>query len=296
MSDTSTLLRLVDGKAAVRIEPAYYRGLDGFRVIVDVGGGRIPADTVTEFRPEVNEAVQVLFVDGKPYMLGPTVPKPGEGTVLTAPAGGFVNVATDIGNFSCTYPNGATLSSGQKVKLYWSSGPHVISVMSNTPVAPIDPGPGGTPGQQRSQVFTAITAGSWQLNGSRWIDGEPRASNGYLGAWHYGTKMADTIPAGAINGRIEVFIRYAERFGNAPVFALHNQPSRGGAPGFSGDVAWAPPEGWQPLPDAVQALYFNSLKAGGGAFGIGLNHGGQNRFMSLGADPQSGALRISWFS
>lgn len=293
MNDTTTLLRLIDNKSNVHIELGTYVGLSFPRVLVDVGGGRIPAEVATEYRPEINEQVQVLFIDGKPYMLGPAIPKPAEGTVLSSGTN-VLNIQTDIGTVTAPYPFGMTgLTAGVTVKLMWSSGPFVIARMSTSPppaVAPPTPGGGGGP---RQQVFTATQAGSWQTNGSRWI-ANPRASNGYLGAWHYGTKIRDTIPGNATNPVIEVYINYTQRSGNPPNFALHNHASQGGSPALFSSTAWDPAEGWQRLPSSIEGAWFDSLKGGGNALGIGLDHGGQNIFASLSEDPSSGALRISW--
>lgn len=299
MDEAQTLLRLIKGKSTVRVELGYFRGLDLPRVIVDVGGGRIPADTASAYLPEVNEQVQVLFIDGKPWMLGPAVPKPGEGVVVTVSAG-LATVQTDVGQVIAPFPLGAALTSGDQVKLYWSQGPFIIARMSTAPAAPPAPAPAAPAGGNRQQVFTAIQAGAWQTAGGRWSSDQPRASNGYLGAWHYGTKIADTIPAAAqmpastATPAVEVFIRFASKFGNPPNFALHAQAARAGAPVLTSSFPWDVVDGWNRLPSAQEALFFNSLKAGGGALGIGLNHGGVNRFASLGEDPQSGALRITW--
>lgn len=292
MDDTTTLLKLIDGKSNVRIELGTFVGLSDFRVLVDVGGGRIPAEVATAYRPEVNEQVQVLFVDGRPYMLGPAIPKPGEGTVQST-AGNLINVQTDIGVVQAPFPSGSTFTAGTQVKLYWSQGPYILSRMSTSPPPPAPPPNPGGGGGPRQQVFTAIQAGSWQTNGSRWI-ANPRASNGYLGAWHYGTKIRDTIPGNATNPVIEIYINYTQRSGNPPNFALHNQATQGGSPSLFGSTAWDAPEGWQRLPSSLEGVWFDSLKGGGNALGVGLDHGGQNIFASLTDDPSSGALRISW--
>jgi hypothetical protein len=293
MDDTRTLLRLIDGKSNVRVELGYYRALEYPRVIVDVGGGRIPAETATDYRPEINEQVQILFIDGKPWMLGPAVPKPGEGVIVTI-AGDIANVQTDIGVIQAPFPHDAGLTSGNQVKLYWSQGPYILSRMSTSPEPPVDPGAGGGGAAARQTVFTATRSGAWQVSGGRWSSDEPRASNGYLGAWHYGTKIRDTIPGNATNPVIEVYIRYASKFGNAPNFALHNQASRGGAPSLFSEFAWNVSDGWNRVPSSVEGAWFDSLKGGGNALGIGLKQGGVNRFASVGADPLSGAIRISY--
>lgn len=299
MDDSESLLRLIAGKSNVRIELGYYRALDYPRVIVDVGGGRIPAETATDYRPEINEQVQVLFIDGKPWMLGPAIPKPGEGVIVTV-SGDIANVQTDIGIIQAPFPHDAGLTSGEQVKLFWSQGPYILSRMSTSPEPQVDPGAPVTVGGTKQQVFMAVQAGSWQSAGGRWSSDEPRASNGYLGAWHFGTKIPDTIPAGALlpadpkTPGVEVFIRHASKFGNPPVFALHSQALQAGAPDTAASFAWAVVDGWNRIPAPHEVTFFNALKAGGGKLGISLNHGGVNRFASLGADPQSGAIRITY--
>lgn len=298
MDDSQALLKLIAGKSNARVELGYYRGVDFPRVTVDVGGGRIPAESATTFEPEINEQVQILFVDGKPWMLGPAVPKPHEGTVVTV-SGDFATVMTDLGEVVAPFPFGATLTSGEQVKLLWAGGPFIVARMSATPEPEVDPGADAAPSTTRQETFTAVQAGSFQLNGGRWSSPEPRASNGYLGAWFFGTKIRDTVPASARmpgdgSAAVEVFIRSTSRFGNAPVFAMHSQPSAGGAPDLSSGFAWNVGEGWNRLPASVEGTYFNALKGGGPALGIGLQHGGVNRFASLGADPQSGAIRITY--
>lgn len=292
--DVTALLRLISGKSSVRVDLGFFRGFDGARATIDAGGGRIPAEMATDFEPEVNEQVQILWVDGKPFVLGAARPKPATGVVFTSPAGGMVVVDTDAGQITAPYNNDIALSSGMQVRIHWGGGPYVMSVMSTQPVAPVDPGAGGSGGGTKVEAFGAIQSGSWQLNGSKWSTTEPRASNGYLGAWHYGSKIRDTIPASAELVSLEVFVAYASKFGNPPNFALHDQGSQAGAPNLTSSFPWAVTDGWNSMPPAQAAVFFAALKAGGGSVGIGLDHGGQNRFKSIGEEPQSGKIRITY--
>jgi hypothetical protein len=293
MSEAQKILELAGSGSKVSMMLGYFRGLDGMRATVDVGGGRIPADVTSAYLPEINDPVQVLFIDDKPYMLGSAVPKPGNGEV-TAVDGDLATVSTSLGDVIADYPDGLLVAPGDFVKLFWSEGPFILNVRSTTPEPPPVPDPPTGGVTTRQEKFTAIQAGAWQLNGSRWSSDQPRASDGYLGAWHYGTKIADTITAAAELDSIEVYIRYASRLGNPPNFALHSQPTRGGAPDLSDSFPWAVTDGWNRMPDAQAATFFAALKAGGNKRGIGLNHGGVNRFASLNEDNESGALRITF--
>jgi hypothetical protein len=296
MDDSQYLLTLISDKTKTAVELGNFRGLDGNRAVVDVGGGRIPAEFATAYLPEVNDAVQVLFIDGKPYLLGSALPKPGEGEVVSV-EGNIAVLSTEVGEVRSPYPAGLLVVPGDVVKLMWSDGPFVLDVMSTSPPRPTPPGPPSEGGQDRNETFTALgSSGSWQINGSRWSSDQPRASDGYLGAWFYGSKIADTIPAGAVLKSIDVYFRYASKFGSPPNVGLHSQTDRGGAPDVTDQFGWAVSDGWNAVPADKRDLFFNGLKAGGGKRGIGLRHGGVNRFASVGEDALSGAIRISWIS
>jgi hypothetical protein len=295
MDDATFLLGLIAGKSKVTVELGEFQGLEGTRALIDVGGGRIPVEVATAYRPMQGEPVQVLFVDGKPFMLGSALPRPGNGVVVSVD-GDLATVDTDQGPVVADYPDGLLVAPGDFVKLYWSDGPFVLQVRSTTPDDPVIPPPPDEGPQTRQETFTAVQSGSWQLNGSRWSTGEPRASDGYLGAWHFGSKMRDTIPAGATLVSVELFFRYVSRFGNPPNVGLHSQLSQGGAPDVFDAFPWAVADGWNTVPADHAQTWFDALKSGGSKAGVVLNHGGVNRFAAVGAEPQSGAVRVTWTS
>lgn len=295
MDDAKYVLDLLSDKTKAAVELGNYRGLDGNRAVVDVGGGRIPAEFATQYLPEVNDPVQVLFVAGRPYLLGSALPKPGEGEVVSV-EGNLATLSTILGEVTAPYPAGLLVVPGDVVKLLWSDGPFVLDVMSTSPPRPLPPAPPSGGASQHLETFTAVQAGSWQLNGSRWSADQPRASDGFLGAWHYGTKLADTVPAGAVLQSMEIYFKSVSRFGNPPNVGLHSQATRGGAPDVTDQFAWDVVDGWNAVPDAHRGRFFDALKAGGDKRGVGLLHGGVNRFASLGDDPQSGAIRLSYIS
>ena len=266
---------------------------DGVRAMVDFGGGRVPAD-FAGYLPAVNESVFILRVDGALTIIGPTTMKPDQGTVVTAPTDDRVTVSTDIGDVSCIYPSGLTLSSGQQVKLFWQGDfGFVLDVMSTTPDPPAPPpAPEPPPSSGGSQIFTAIQSGSH--NGSRWYTGQVISADSSLGIWAYGTKIRDTIPAGVTTKTLEIWISIAQVNVGAPInFAAHGYGTvdNAPAPSFATSFAATPGgSGWLSLDPNLG----NFLNAGGGYLGVGVNHGGWWFLNDLNADSMSGALRITW--
>jgi hypothetical protein len=289
MDQTSVLLKLIGDKSRVQMVRGYYRGLDdGLRVLVDFDQGRVPAHPMTSYRPAINEPVWVMVVDNVAYLVGPTRPLPPEGVVVSVD-GGLVAVSTDIGNFEATFPSGEVLTGGQLVKLFWSGEkPHVLSVMS-TAVDEATPGGGGlTVLSDRTETFTAVSSGSF---GSSWWTSQVWSHPDHVGAWFFGSKIADTIPASASILSVEVFISAVAISGAAANFATHTSTSQpAGTPTFSATTAVAPAAGWVTLPVA----FGNRLRAGGGGFGVGVVHGGSHKFHGVNVDPMSGALRIGY--
>lgn len=265
--------------------PGTFISTDGVRAVVDVGGGRIPAD-LTGYLPEVNEAVWVLFINGVALVLGPTTPRPGRGTITGAPSGNLVPVSTIAGNFALPYASGLSLSAGQVVKIVWNDGGFVTAVMSTSPPPGTAGGDPGTGGADQIQVFTAIDSGSYD---SRWWTGQVYSSDSNIGAWFYGTKIADTIPDGAAIVSVEIYISPVQILYAPPNIGVHGSPTKpGGSVGVSSATPISVAAGWIGLPNS----FGDYLKANYG--GIGIAHGGYSIFNSLAADAQSGALRIHW--
>jgi len=288
MSDV--LLKLLAEKSRVIPRVGRYVGFDSGQALVDLGNERFPAAFTGGFVPQINDAVHVWSVDGVMFLIGPTVAKPGVGTVLTV-SGSNANVSTDFGTFSMPFM-GATPTSGDTVGISWSTSPW-CGKLSSTPVTPVPPpDPGGGGSTVRTETFRAVDAGSTDRGSARWWQAQPWASNTTFGAWFYGTQIKDTIPAGATFVSLEMYASWQQRSGGAPRFALHNLFTKSGLPTFGAYTEWAPGAGWQTPPMA--AAWFAALKAGGASAGVGLNQGGFNKFSSLAQDGLSGALRISW--
>lgn len=288
MDDVSAIQDLLDAKTKVTVWPARFVGIDSNGVLCDISNGdstgRVPAQVWTSYRPEVGESVNVIAVDGTFYLVGPATLKPAEGTITSVGAS-TVNVSTDVGLVTASINNGATLSAGQVVKLYWSNGAHVIGALTAPPVAPLPPDPPQPSRSQHVDVFTAVDAGSF--SGGRWWQPQVWASDSTLGAFFYGSKIRDSLQSADVS-KVELYVNYAQRFGAIPNVGTHPHDSKpAGGPSISNVQGLNLQPGWNDLPAAWGVYLARNVG------GIGFVHGGYNKLRSLAEDAQSGALRIT---
>jgi hypothetical protein len=255
--------------------------------LVDISGNRVPATTGTSWLPEVNEVVWVWVVGDRFFIMGPAAIKPDQGVVQSVTSG-LVTLTSSLGTTVVAPYDGTTPSAGQSMKLLWHGGPFAM-LMSTSPAGGTPPAPSGGGGVAHADEFAAGDAGSY--GSGRWWTPQVYASDNNLGAWFYGTTIADTIPASAVISKVEIYVSAQQISGAAPNFAVHGYATKpGGSPSLStvGAVGIGG-TGWVTLPTSVG----NALKHGGTAYGVGLNHGGYNILSSLAQDGYSGRLRIS---
>lgn len=287
MTDSRQILELLAGTSKVKPYIGTFVSTTGTEIIVDTGGGRTTVKPATAYRPEVNEPVVLAFIDGVPYMLGPSVSKPGIGTVSSV-AGGLATVGTDIGNVTATFNSGQTLSAGQKVKLFWSDGAHIIGVIGTTrPVVTPPDGPSEV-ATAHVDTFTALDAGSgFTGSWTGWWQDQVWATDATVGAWFYGSKITDTLADATVQS-VELFVSAAQLSG-VPNFGLHTYGSKPSAQPIITDATPTPVKdgAWVQLPLTFGA----ALTSGVG--GIGVLHGGLSKFKSLAQDPASGRLRFT---
>lgn len=279
---------LNQGGDGARLLQAGFVSADTTGAWVDVQGARVPAAMGTDFLPEVGEIVNVWNIGDRYLIMGPAAVKPDVGTVQSV-TGGFVTLLTSIGTtVTCPYDGSAvTPSAGQQMKLMWRNG--AFAMLMSTSPPPVTPPPAPVAGASaHTDVFTTIDAGSY--GSGRWWTGEVWASDSNLGAWWYGSKINDTIPSGAVIQKVEIFVPGGTQIsGSNPNFALHGDQSKpGGAPGLTTVASPSIAPGWVSLPNSVG----DALKAGGGSWGVGVNHGGYNIFPSRAQDGDTGKLRI----
>jgi hypothetical protein len=253
---------------------------------VDVQGNRLTSVNVASaWRPVANDKVAVLLVGQIAYMVGPGWSPPPIGTVKSVTSSA-VTLSTDQGDVVATYTQGQTLNVGVVVKLYWSGGAHVVGVIA-TPAVPVPPPPPATGGATAHQdKFTVLDAGTWNAS-SGWWQAQVWSSDTTIGAWFYGSKIADTIRGGKVS-RVQIYLPIASGYGNRPTLGTHPYGGKpGGTPTVSDAVAVpVGGSGWYDLPVAFGQYLASNVG------GIGTNHGGFWKFASRAADAQTGALLI----
>lgn len=291
MGEAETILRLLSEGSKVKVVVGEYRGREpgGMRALVDFEGGRVPVQPAAAITPVVNDSVWVLIVDGLALMLGTTIMKPGEGTVVTV-AVDSITVDTVIGQVTATYDAGAPISAGNIVKLLWNEGCHVVGVKAGSVPPPIPPPAPGAGGGRVTQTFTAVDSGSHR-SANGWWTNDVWASSSNRGLWFYGTKIKDTIPATAKIIAAEIYVPNPKNLTGARNFSYHGYASRpAGAPTVTTVTTLAGTSGWVPIPTSI----VDFLKANVG--GVGFNTGGENTWPGVQSDGQSGALRITYDS
>jgi len=290
-SDASVILEKINAKSRVTPLAGTFVSYDVDGVVVDVGDGRMAAALGSGYLPGPGESVLVWFVDGIPYVMGPSTPRPHSGTV-TAVGSGLATLSTAVGVFGPMPYSGSAPTVGQVMRIMWHGGPLAIAATPPEGTA-APPAPGGGQAVSHVDTFAAIETGTWNTGGGdvagSKLNAEVWASNTTIGFWFYGTKIPDTIPASAVIQRVQLYVAARQIYGGSPVFTVHDNPTGPGDLLAGGTAVAVRNYDWIDLPVAIG----NTLKRGGGGFGVGTRHGGYNIFKSLAADGQSGALRIT---
>ena len=298
MSDVDALLRLVDGKSAVKVRQGQFVGLDGTHAVVDVGAQRSLASFWDGWSiPGINDTVNVLTVDGQSFMVGGVLPRPGVGVVATV-GDPKVTVTTEVGVISMTYA-GEAPTSGDVVGIVWPGlgEPWCIKLATS----PEEPAPAPNPGagvgaKVQTVTFKATDTGSVAKGSGSWWQSRPWNSPSNYGCWFYGTAIRDTIPDDAQMLGFEMYLSWAARRWMGTLrWGLHDLSVKSGAPRVEGQAAWDPGRdaGWFTPPWAAD--WFTAL-ARGTWYGIALNAAGSGKeeAKSRAEDPFTGALRIKW--
>lgn len=290
MDKTDKILDLLSQKSKADFLTGKFAGLDGARVLIDFGSGVVPLESATEYRPVINELVQILRVDGKMLMLGTSQSKPGQGTVLEVD-GDFAVIDTDIGEVRAPFPFGVVLAADDIVKLMWQDGPFVVALMSTNPPPEVpDGGSSGSGAIKTSDPFTATWSYQWSHAYNKRQSNYPRASDTVSGAWGYGTKINDNIPDTSTRLKTEIYLPLISAAG-ACFIGVHDYPNEPGA--WTGIAAEVPlvnrGTGWVEIPNAF-GDWLSVHNAG-----IAVRSGdGDTRWVGFPDDALSGAIRITY--
>lgn len=261
-------------------------GSDG-SVLIDFGQGAVSCLSAGFFEPLPGDSVRCLQVGPSTVMIGPARPRSAIGTIT---ATGTPLLTVDVAGESFQLPyllSFTPRNNGDIVLIDWSSGGVVVGEVSAAPAGSYDPG-GSTPGTYTAD-FLASDSGSYQ-SGSWWTN-QVWCSDSNIGAWFYGTAIADTIPDAATITRVQLYVpEFYNGFpGSLATVGLHGLSSKAGAPGISSAVTISDGSGMKDLP----ASFGDALKTGS-SYGVGTNHGGYHKYYGRFEDALSGLLRIDW--
>lgn len=253
-------------------------------VQIDFGQGEVTVLSAINYQPLPGIAVRCLRYKGGAILLGESNPIAILGTV-TATGTPLLTVETSAGEKQLPYLVSYTPRTiGDIVVIF---GGYVLGEPSAALGANYTP---ETPAASSYSVdFRADDSGSYF--GSSWWTNDVRCSDGNIGAWFYGSTIANTIPDAATITRVQIYINeYYNQFPSSlATIGLHTLETKSGAPTVTDTVTISAGSGWKDLP----ASFGDALKTGAKK-GAGTNEGGFHKFRSRAADADSGLLRIDW--
>lgn len=268
---------------------------DNGTVMVDFGEGPVQVYSAGFYTPLPGEWVRMLKVDGFTMMLGPVVPKSVYGRVTATGVPKLTVLLPDsssvqLGYVSSSYPSPVV---NDDVLINWGNGGIVVGKVTAVPASdylPPIPG-GGNSGTPRSGAvdFRASDSGTWNTDGS-YFNRDVWCSSTTVGAWFYGSQIADTIPDAATITLVRLYTpEFDDRFPSSlATIGLHTSQAAG-FPTVTSAVQIPNGADFKTLPNS----FGDALKTGA-AWGVGTNHGGWHRYTSRQQSAQSGLLHIEW--
>lgn len=287
MSSGDHLARALEQLGPVELPVAtFIEAKDDGTVQVDFGAGPVTVYSAGSFEPLPGTSVRCIRVKSGALMVGPARPVSSIGTV-TATGSPTITVTTSIGSMQLPYVTSYTPAVFDQVLIDWASGGIVIGKPTAVPSADYTPEAGET--STYTADFRASDSGSYQ-SGSWWTE-DVYCSASNIGAWFYGTAIADTIPDAATIAQAQVYVPeyYNEFPASLATIGLHDLATKTGAPTVTDAVEISAGTGWKTLPIA----FGDALKTGTKK-GLGTDHGGYHKWRSRTADADSGLLRIEW--
>lgn len=269
----------------VRSKLAVFVERIGLKVRVNVGLTSVIVPFVGMYLPPPGHPVQMDYRDNEWVVSGPAAPLPGVGKI-TATGTPLASVLAWGTTYQLPYRSSYAPTIGDDVTITWSADGGIIE--SKVTATSLSTGPGANPGGGTQTFhpdpFTAVDSGSLRF-GSWWTN-DVYASDNNIGAWFYGTKVADTIPDSAVILSARIYLPARQVQGFKPNLGYHNSAAKpGGALSILSAAALAVASGWVDISPG----YVDAIKAGGG---IGLNHGGYNIYRGTASDGFSGALDV----
>lgn len=286
--------RITDQVGAIQpvvAKTAIFISRNGFKALVNTGESSVVLPFVGMHLPPSGHPVQLELRAGQMVVTGPARPLPGIGKI-TATGSPKATVAAWGVSYVLAYRAGYTPVVDDDVEISWSGDEGVIQGKVTAVTVAVPPPVLAPPGTTlfHPPPFLAIDSGTWNPSYSKWITRDVWASLSTTGAWFHGNTVKDTIPDSAVVKLARIFLPPLSLTGGAPILQRHTSPTKPGSPvTFIGaGVALGSRSGWVDFP----LSWVDYLKANPG--GIGMNHGGFNKYRGTQSDGLSGALDISW--
>ena len=264
------------------------RATDGM-VSVDFGQGPVVILSAGVTEPLPGDPVRVLRVNTTTIMVGPAFPLSAIGTV-TATGTPKLTVTTSAGSRQLPFMSSYSAVNGDTVLIDWASGGVVLGKVTAAPAGAYAPPPPVSTAFQAD--FFAVNSGSIQ-SGS-WNKNDVWASDSNMGAWFYGSAIADTIPDSATVTRLQIYLPefYNQYPSELAAIGLHALSGPSGGLSLAGPTpVWG--AGWRDLPSSYGDLLKTGVYLGTGV--QQLNPGlGYHKYYGTASDSASGLLRIDW--
>lgn len=267
-----------------------FRGVVGSLAVVDVGDARMTIPALGFEFPPVGSSVRLLRKDDVTVMLGPS-PRASLGVVSVGATGPDAALVEFPRGSAVTQlmgvPFGLVVTAGDTVSIDWPNGGLIVNRYAAVTPVPIAADPAVTVTGSRTETFTAIDSGSFGARG--WNTNDVWASDSYVGAWFFGSKLRDTIPDAAVIRSAQIYLPITRNSGASPVIGRHTSVVKPtGTVTFPATQTLVTRSGWVDIPTA----WVDVFKVSGG--GVGMNHGGYSIWAGVQKDAQSGALKISY--
>lgn len=258
---------------------------------VNVPGSTVDLPMITV--PVVNARCYVGFFATRPVVLGP-VALPQLVTAKSAPSGGLVAVTGDDDVDYVIAADGFSIAAGDRLVVLWGDrGGFVVAKESVDPLTGLPIGTGGETPSSGSQTrrFNPVDSGTQSgpgLTGSgNFWDSQVWCSDSNLGAYWYGSQIADTIPDSAVIEQVQLsLVQVGGGGGDRPNIGLHSLPSKSGNLAVYSATPVVGGTGVNLLPPS----FGDALKTGSAA-GIATAHGGYWIYAPF---TGSGVLTITW--
>lgn len=271
----------------VRSHTATFVRMDGNLAVINTGNTQIKLPAPGYHPPRSGMTVQVEWRNGKGSVVGPAVARNPLGTI-TGTGSPLATVQVDGVDYLLPYQEWYTPAVSDVVSVDWVREiiDGKLSTSPDPPVEPETPAGGST---AFDVTVRAQNSGKWSLTYGNYFGGsEVWAGTTTNGAWVYGNAILDAVGGGATISRADIFLPLISQTGDCQI-GVHDHPSLpGGGPAIGSLMSLNPRGGWVQL-DHSFAVY---LVNGGRGIGVTDGSGGFTKWLGVGQDALSGAIRI----